>query len=133
MAHSQEYGAVKKRQEGRNEHFKEVTEGRNTKKDEIETYGMSGHKAFHSQRKNLSKRSTSDGYMPSRARITRETDKKFQSPTTGKMVGRMEHTYDKDSMKGHKVVKKFGGAGIPGERAESKNKLDLKVKQRTAQ
>jgi len=79
------------------------------------------------------RRSTSDGYMPSRARITRETDKKFQSPTTGKMVGRMEHTYDKDSMKGHKVVKKFGGAGIPGERAESKNKLDLKVKQRTAQ
>ena len=52
--------------------------------------------------------------------------KEFQSPQTGKLKGRMEHTYKEDSVKGHKVMKKFGGAGYQGKQPESMHVLDLK-------
>jgi len=66
-----------------------------------------------------------------------EYDTNYQSggPSTmksGRLKGRLEHTYNKDSFKGHQVTKKFGGAGIAGERPESKHKLDLRSKRTTS-
>ena|ERR1035437_3264610 len=73
------------------------------------------------------KRTTSDGYMPSRAKV----GKAFQKPS-GKLVGSKDWDRNDLSIKGK--FKSFGGAAIDKQKSpESKHKLDLKVKQRTAQ
>lgn len=58
----------------------------------------------------------------------RRTDRLFQGPETGKLKGRIEHTYEDDSLKGGRRTKKFGGAGYRGKRPESKHILNLKEK-----
>lgn len=67
------------------------------------------------------------------AKVTRDTDAMFHHPKTGKLHGRMEHTYKKDSFKGHKLAKKFGGAGFEGEQPTSKHVVDLSAKSKALQ
>ena len=75
--------------------------------------------AFHSDK--ALKRSTSDGYMPSRKLEVKNNEKPDKIAFTSKVEKRGGKAYEKNTM--HTV----GGV------VHSKNKLDLKVKQRTAQ